>query len=188
MYVFVLLYLQIFGSLDAKVKFTLNVIKGGGPKSQFKFLEMGGCLKNDGQSCDGDPTTDVSRLVRMILNPNTTAKCSPTNLQACPLYHGLGVVEPRVYRSDTASFPYEAYHSYCAPANAKLLEEPYEVCDPYSSLTQQEILTILPHPIWAKYGFPAKKGDGWIGDSRSWDLNVGMFWYNLFFDQVTHPI
>ncbi|XP_015875501.2 uncharacterized protein LOC107412270 [Ziziphus jujuba] len=169
-------------SPNFKVRFTLNVIKGGGPNSQFYLMDMGSCWKNNGSPCDGDVTTDVTRYSEMIINPNTTAWCHPNNLNVCPPYHTFSN-GTRVYRNDTARFPYAAYHMHCSPGNAQHLEQPFNPCDPYSNPQAQEILQILPHPVWGEYGYPTSQGEGWIGDPRTWELDVGRLSHSLYFYQ-----
>ncbi|XP_074568757.1 uncharacterized protein LOC141825270 [Curcuma longa] len=169
-------------SPDFKVRLTLEIIKGGGPSSQFYLMDMGSCWKNNGDPCDGNVTTDVTRYSEMILNPNTKAWCRPDSLYECPPYHTFSD-GTRVHRTDTARFPYSAYHVYCFPGNAKHPESPYRFCDPYSNPQPQEILQILPHPVWGEYGYPTKKGDGWVGDPRTWELDVGRMSQALYFYQ-----
>ncbi|KAK4589515.1 hypothetical protein RGQ29_020189 [Quercus rubra] len=169
-------------SPNFKVRFTLNVIKGGGPSSQFYLLDIGSCWKNNGKPCDGDVTSDVTRYSEMIINPNASAWCQANNLNACPPYHTFpnGTC---IHRNDTTNFPYAAYHLHCSPGNAEHLEAPYSLCDPYSNPQPQEILQILPHPVWGEYGYPTKQGEGWIGDPRTWELDVGRLSQSLFFYQ-----
>ncbi|OWM79730.1 uncharacterized protein LOC116205068 isoform X2 [Punica granatum] len=169
-------------SPNFKVRVTLDVKKGGGPKSQFYLIDIGSCWKNDGSPCDGDVVTDVTRYSEMIINPETPAWCSPKGLQNCPPYH-ITPDDRKIYRNDTKNFPYGAYHYYCVPGNAKHLEEPYSICDPYSNPQAQELVQLLPHPIWAEYGYPTKQGDGWVGDSRTWELDVGGLSSRLYFYQ-----
>ncbi|KAK6917731.1 hypothetical protein RJ641_018482 [Dillenia turbinata] len=169
-------------SPNFKVRFTLNVIKGGGPKSQFYLMDIGSCWKNNGQPCNGDVTSDVTRYSEMILNPETQAWCKPDALHDCPSYHTFPN-GTRVHRNDTAHFPYGAYHIYCSPGNAQHLENPFILCDPYSNPQPQEILQILPHPVWGDYGYPTKQGEGWIGDPRTWVLDVGRLSQSLYFYQ-----
>ncbi|KAL8505677.1 hypothetical protein ACS0TY_016781 [Phlomoides rotata] len=169
-------------SPDFAVTFTLEIMKGGGPKSQFYLMDIGSCWKNNGDPCNGDVTTDVTRYSEMIINPSIDSWCKPTSLWTCPPYHTL-TNGTRIHRSDQKYFPYEAYHIYCSPGNAEYLEEPYNFCDPYSNPQPQEILQILPHPIWGEYGYPTKKGEGWIGDARTWELDVGRLSQNLYFYQ-----
>ncbi|MQL72902.1 hypothetical protein Taro_005233 [Colocasia esculenta] len=169
-------------SPDFMVRVTLEVKQGGGPKSQFYLMDMGGCWKNDGRPCDGDVTSDVTRYSEMIINPETTAWCAPDNLGVCPPYHTLPD-GTRIHRNDTARFPYAAYHVYCSPGNGQHLEEPYNLCDAYSNPQPQEILQILPHPAWGAYGYPTKQGEGWVGDPRTWVLNVGGLSQALYFYQ-----
>ncbi|CAN4104294.1 unnamed protein product [Withania somnifera] len=177
-------------SPNFKVKFTLDVRKGGGPSSQFYLMDIGSCWKNNGQPCDGDVTTDVTRYSEMIINPDTAAWCNPKeNLKLCPPYHTFAN-GTRVHRTDVARFPYDAYHLHCFPGNAKYLEEPFNYCDEYSNPQAQEILQILPHPVWGEYGYPTKKGEGWIGDPRTWELDVGRLSQSLYFyqDPDTKPV
>ncbi|KAJ4849878.1 hypothetical protein Tsubulata_034680 [Turnera subulata] len=169
-------------SPNFKVRMTLDVKQGGGPKSQFYMIDIGSCWKNNGSPCDGDVLTDITRYSEMIINPETPAWCSPTGLQNCPPYH-ITPDNRKIYRNDTANFPYGAYHYYCAPGNAQFLEEPVSTCDPYSNPQAQEIVQLLPHPIWADYGYPTKQGDGWVGDSRTWELDVGGLSSRLYFYQ-----
>lgn len=89
-----------------------------------------------------------------------------------------------INRIDKENFPYSAYHLYCSPPNAKFAVEPRSVCDPYSNPQAQELVQLLPHPEWAVHGYPKKKGDGWIGDSRTWFLDVGALSDRLYFYQV----
>ncbi|XP_031248670.1 uncharacterized protein LOC116106445 [Pistacia vera] len=170
------------GSPNFKVRFTLNVIKGGGHNSQFYLLDIGSCWKNNGQNCDGNVTSDVTRYSEMIINPNITSWCQPDHLSTCPPYHTFPN-GTRVHRNDTAHFPYAAYHLYCSPGNADHLEMPYTLCDPYSNPQSQEILQILPHPVWGEYGYPTSQGEGWIGDPRTWELDVGRLSQSLYFYQ-----
>ncbi|XP_024537461.1 uncharacterized protein LOC9649132 [Selaginella moellendorffii] len=169
-------------SPNFKVVVTLNVTKGGGPQSLFYLLDIGGCWKNNGQPCDGDVKTDVTRYSEMIINPETTNWCTPSRLDLCPPYHvtSTGTI---VYRNDTVNFPYSAYHLYCSPTNAEFPEHPFSVCDPYSNPQPQELVQILPHPEWAVNGYPSRKGEGWIGDARTWTLDAGALSSRLYFYQ-----
>ncbi|KAF8401218.1 hypothetical protein HHK36_012147 [Tetracentron sinense] len=169
-------------SPNFKVRVSLDVKQGGGPKSQFYLIDIGSCWKNNGAPCDGDTLTDVTRYSEMIINPEIEAWCSPSNLVNCPPFH-ISLNNTKIYRNDTANFPYSAYHYYCAPGNAQHLERPVSLCDPYSNPQAQELVQLLPHPTWAKYGYPTKPGEGWVGDSRTWELDVGGLSSRLFFYQ-----
>lgn len=169
-------------SPNFKVRFNLKVLEGGGSKSQFYLMDIGSCWKNNGQPCDGDVTTDVTRYSEMIINPSTTSWCHKDNLNVCPPYHTFPN-GTRVHRTDTLHFPYGAYHLYCSPGNAEHLEVPYSLCDPYSNPQPQEIVQILPHPVWGEYGYPTKQGQGWIGDPQTWKLDVGRLSHSLYFYQ-----
>ncbi|KAG4924832.1 hypothetical protein JHK87_050372 [Glycine soja] len=89
----------------------------------------------------------------------------------------------KIYRNDTANFPYLAYHYYCAPGNAKHLEQLVSTCDPYNNPQAQEIFQLLLDPIWGAYGYPTQKEDGWVGDPRIWELDVGGTSSRLYFYQ-----
>ncbi|KAK7827219.1 uncharacterized protein LOC112005058 [Quercus suber] len=169
-------------SPNFKVRLTLDIKQGGGPKSQFYLIDMGSCWKNNGDPCDGDVLTDVTRYSEMIINPETPAWCSSTSIGNCPPYH-ITPDNKKISRNDTAHFPYGAYHYYCAPGNAQHLEQPVSTCDPYSNPQAQEIVQLLPHPIWTEYGYPIKQGDGWVGDARTWELDVGGLSSRLYFYQ-----
>lgn len=164
------------------VRLTLDVKRGGGSNSQFYLLDIGSCWKNNGEPCDGDVLTDVTRYSEMIINPATTSWCRADNQVSCPPYH-ISPTGERIYRNETTRFPYSAYHLYCSPGNANYLEKPYDICDPYSNPQAQELVQILPHPEWAIHGYPEKQGDGWIGDSRTWELDVGALSSRLYFYQ-----
>ncbi|GER28462.1 membrane-bound lytic murein transglycosylase F, partial [Striga asiatica] len=167
-------------SPDFRVRFTLNVTAGGGPHSQFYLLDMGGCWKNDGRPCDGDVVSDVTRYSEMILNPSTPSWCRPNDTRLCPPHHTFPN-GTQVGRHEKAQFPYEAYHLYCAPGNGAHVEQPSAPCDPYSNPQPQEIVQILPNPVWGDYGYPTTKGNGWIGDARTWELHVGRLSQSLYF-------
>ncbi|KAF2314454.1 hypothetical protein GH714_026603 [Hevea brasiliensis] len=104
-------------------------------------------------------------------------------LKTSPKYPWL-MLYLRIHRTDRYNFPYDAYHLWCAPGNAKYLEEPHNLCDPYSNPQAQEILQILPHPVWGEYGYPTKKGEGWIGDPRTWHLDVGDYLRTFIFIRI----
>ncbi|KAL3688293.1 hypothetical protein R1sor_014602 [Riccia sorocarpa] len=173
---------QVPETPNFKVVVTLNVIRGGGPQSQFYLLDIGGCWKNNGKQCNGDLSTDVTRYSEMIINPDTPAWCGPDSLDLCPPYH-ISTNGQKYYRNDTMNFPYDAYHLYCAPYNAAFAEKPFKECDRFSNPQAQELVQLLPHPEWEVHGYPAKKGDGWVGDSRTWELDVGALSNRLYFYQ-----
>ncbi|WVZ61304.1 hypothetical protein U9M48_011205 [Paspalum notatum var. saurae] len=169
-------------SPDFKVRVTLEVKQGGGANSQFYLMDMGSCWKNDGRACDGDTATDVTRYSEMIINPETPAWCGPARVDQCPPWHTFRN-GTRVHRRDAARFPYAAYHVYCSPGNAARAEQPTTYCDAYSNPQPQEILQILPHPVWGEFGYPTAKGQGWVGDPRAWELDVGALSQALYFYQ-----
>ena len=176
---------QLPESPNFKVRVSLDVKQGGGPKSQFYLIDIGSCWKHNGEPCDGDVVTDVTRYSEMIINPATPAWCSPKGLQNCPPYH-ITPNNTKIHRNDTANFPYSAYHYYCVPETAQYAEKPFSTCDPYSNPQAQELVQLLPHPIWAEYGYPTKQGDGWVGDAKTWELDVGGLSSRLYFYQVSN--
>ncbi|XP_006655147.2 uncharacterized protein LOC102722017 [Oryza brachyantha] len=169
-------------SPNFKVRVTLEVKQGGGPNSQFYLMDMGSCWKNDGRPCDGDATTDVTRYSEMIINPETPSWCTPGKVGLCPPWHTFRN-GTRVHRADAARFPYAAYHLYCSPGNARAAEQPATPCDPYSNPQPQEIMQLVPHPVWGEFGYPTAKGQGWVGDPRTWELDVGAMSQALYFYQ-----
>ncbi|XP_058221414.1 uncharacterized protein LOC131331469 [Rhododendron vialii] len=176
-------------SPNFKVRFNLDVKQGKSSRSQFYLMDIGSCWKNNGQPCNGDVTTDVTRYSEMIINPDVQSHCNSSHLSDCPPYHTFRN-GTRIHRTDKDNYPYEAYHMHCSPGNAKYTEEPKNFCDPYSNPQAQEILQIVPHPVWGEYGYPTKKGDGWIGDPRTWELDVGKLSQALYFyqDPGTKPV
>nr|POF07939.1 hypothetical protein CFP56_45237 [Quercus suber] len=179
---------KLLESPNFKVNVTLDVKQGRGPNSQFYLLDIGSYWKNNGDPCDGDVLTNVTRYSKMIINPATTSWCRADNLVSCPPYHVSHTGE-KIYKNETSRFPYFAYHLYCSPRNANYLEERYDICDPYSNPQAQELVQILPHPERAMHGYPEKQGDGWVGDSRTWVLDVGALSSQLYFyqDPGTEP-
>jgi len=173
---------QVPESPDFKVRVTLEVKQGGGPNSQFYLMDMGSCWKNDGRPCDGDTATDVTRYSEMIINPETPAWCRPSRIDQCPPWHTFRN-GTRVHRTDAARFPYAAYHVYCSPGNARRAEQPTTYCDAYSNPQPQEILQLVPHPVWGEFGYPTARGQGWVGDPRAWELDVGALSQALYFYQ-----
>ncbi|KAG0503455.1 hypothetical protein HPP92_003527 [Vanilla planifolia] len=176
-------------SPDFMVRLRLEIKQGGGPNSQFYLMDIGSCWKNNGEPCNGDVLTDVTRYSEMIINPETESWCTPKKLAGCPPYHTLPDGR-RIHRNDTARFPYGAYHMYCGPGNAEHMEEPNNRCDQYSNPQAQEIMQILPHSAWGAYGYPTRKGEGWVGDPRTWELDVGGLSQALYFyqDPGTKPV
>jgi hypothetical protein len=37
--------------------------------------------------------------------------------------------------------------------------------------------------VWGEFGYPTAKGQGWVGDPRTWELHVGAMSQALFFYQ-----
>eukprot|EP01060_Flectonema_neradi_P027874 TRINITY_DN37517_c0_g1_i1.p1 TRINITY_DN37517_c0_g1~~TRINITY_DN37517_c0_g1_i1.p1 ORF type:complete len:428 (+),score=51.57 TRINITY_DN37517_c0_g1_i1:39-1322(+) len=139
--------------------------------SSFYFINVGACWKLNGDQCDGDVHTDITRYALFDITTEP-AKCSPASVGACPPFHTFsnGTV---VARTDDR-FPYDAYAWWC----------PHDGCDKKSNPCAQEILKIRPHPEWTQYGFPetaeaASKG--------FYDLNIGPLINRLYFTATTPP-
>ncbi|KAH1154835.1 hypothetical protein GYH30_050221 [Glycine max] len=163
------LFLELLESPNFRVRWRLD-IKNGGPKSRFYLLYMSSCWKNNGAPYDGDVLIDVSRYTPLVWGT------------VHPPFH-ITPEDRKIYRNDTANFPYLAYHYYCAPGNAKHLEQLVSTCDPYNNPQAQEIFQLLLDPIWGAYGYPTQKEDGWVGDPRIWELDVGGTSIRLYFYQ-----
>jgi hypothetical protein len=168
---------------DFIVQFRLNVTHFEPIAAlQFYMPEMAGCWKLDGRPCDGDVKTDVTRYAEMVINPNAGPCGNAKSHGGCPPVHTT-ITGEKIFRNDTKRYPYDAYHQWCLPSDA-----PKEIvgprCDPYSNPQQQELIMCRPHSEWAVHGFPAKVGQGWIGDSRLWKLNVGALTSRLYFSGV----
>nr|TKW21129.1 hypothetical protein SEVIR_4G182200v2 [Setaria viridis] len=152
-------------SPDFKVRVTLEVKQGGGPNSQFYLVGMSSCWKNDGRP-------------EMIINPGKPAWCGPSRIEQRPPWHTFRN-GTRVHRTDTTRFPYDAYHVYCSPGNTRRAEQPTTYCDAYSNPQAQEILQLVPHPVWDEFGY-APHGQGGY---RAWELDVGALSHSLQFYQ-----
>ncbi|CAN4116588.1 unnamed protein product [Withania somnifera] len=144
---------------------TRGMLKIGVQTTNIYLMDMGSCWKNNGKRCDGNVTTEVTRYSETILNPDTPSWCKRDNLKLCPPYHFFANGS-RIHQNDTIRFPYEAYHMYCVSGNGEHIEQPSVHSDPYN------------------YGYPTRKGNGWIGDPRTWELDVGKLSQSLYFYQV----
>ena len=51
-------------------------------------------------------------------------------------------------------------------------------------ISNSSMPTYYLYPEWAVHGYPEKKGDGWVGDCRTWGLDVGALSSRLYFYQV----
>ncbi|KAM4068444.1 hypothetical protein ACB094_12G012500 [Castanea mollissima] len=105
---------KLLESPNFKVKVTLDVKQGGGPNSQFYLLDIGSCWKNNGDPCDGDVLTDVTRYSEMIINPATTSWCRADNLVSCPPYHVSRTAQemPIIWRNHMISVIHIAIHRH----------------------------------------------------------------------------
>ena len=149
-----------------------NITRNTSPGAQFYFPEVGGCWQTDGvSSCNGDPHHDVTRYVNFMPQPGLLGhgSCQPSSPGHCPPTHTFrdGTV---VANTNKTHFPYTCYWLYCGPPGSKVAGT--STCDPYSNPNPQELIQILPCDEWSQWGFP-KPREGWVGDPRLWDLDVG---------------
>jgi hypothetical protein len=165
---------------SARMKVTLRVIESGHGHNQFYLPEIAGCWKLDGSPCNGAlatdwPKSDITRYLCFIIAPSVTPHCSADDQKFCPPWHIMSADGARVYRNDTERFPYSCYYEHCwAPNDPAVPRDGTEVtCDPFSNPNPQEIIAMLPCSEWGVHGFPTQAGEGWTGDARLWNLDVG---------------
>ena len=97
-----------------------------------------------------------------------------------PPFHILlnGTTVPRGH----SLYPKEAYKEYCCPCTS--CDECHKLhlgcCDALSNPNGQSIYKIHPHPVWAVHGFPANASDGFVGDPKMHELNVGALWKQIW--------
>lgn len=92
----------------------------------------------------------------------------------------------KVNKSDPR-YPKGAYGGYCCPCYScnECTELGLACCDPFSNSNGQSIYKLAPHPEWAYWGFPANKSDGWIGNPKLHELNVGGLFSQIWFPCMT---
>jgi hypothetical protein len=165
-------------AIGTNLSVKLNVLNPGEGGNQFYLPEISGCWRLDGSPCgvDSDISKDVTRYICFVVNPAIHNACSATNQGACPPVH-YKVDGTKVYRNDTKNFPYQCYLQHCYPPGSP---ESTAQCDAYSNPNPQELMQILPCEEWAAHGFPVD-GQGWVGDARTWNLDVGALTARVFF-------
>ena len=79
-----------------------------------------------------------------------------------------------------ACYADSCYMYYCAPPGSP---HPSGVttCDAYSNPNPQELQQLLPCAEWGVHGFPSTPGEGWLGDDRLWNLDVGALAARVYF-------
>uniref|UniRef100_A0A7S4C9E9 DUF7705 domain-containing protein n=1 Tax=Eutreptiella gymnastica TaxID=73025 RepID=A0A7S4C9E9_9EUGL len=177
---------------DFLVRYFLNITAdhvGTGGVGAWYAPNMEACWDQaTGEPCRpyGDPNRMAHQQV--LLNYGGADLCTPAAPQYCPRYH-IRRDGTRVHRTDPA-FPYSAYKSYCGPCQACGEMLPGEnCCDPYSNPNAQSIYSLAPDPEWAHWGFPAHAGDGFVGDPKWHELNVGGLFTQIWFPcMTTKPI
>lgn len=177
---------------DFLVRFHLNItnaqIKGGGVGSWYA-PNMEACWdQKTRKPCQPYGDTDSMVHQQVLLDYGGGDSCTPSNFIGCPRYH-IWRNGSKVYRSDPA-FPYDAYKQYCGPCTSCPEMEPGEpCCDPYSNSNGQSIYKIAPHPEWVHWGFPANATDGFVGQPKFHELNVGGLFTQIWFPcMTTEPI
>ena len=96
----------------------------------------------------------------------------------------------RVPRTDPR-YPVDAYSYYCCPCEScqECALHAVECCDPYSNSNGQSIYKLAPHLEWAHWGFPAHASDGWVGNPKLHELNVGGLFSQIWFAcMTTEPV
>ncbi|GJM94971.1 hypothetical protein PR202_ga11659 [Eleusine coracana subsp. coracana] len=78
--------------------------------------------------------------------------------------------------------------SWCTPSRV-------EECPPWHTVPERHARAPLrraraagdhaarAHPVWGEFGYPTEKGQGWVGDPREWELDVGAMSQALYFYQ-----
>jgi|EP00505_MAST-04D_sp_SCG-Rhode-Island_P002928 hypothetical protein len=162
---------------ELRLQVHLKILNDGVKENLFYLPEMSGCWKLDGTLCDGDLMTDVTRYICFVIGPDVHRSCTPEDNSRCPPTHKKsdGTI---VHRNDTKNFPYECYLQWCPPPNLPGVKDS---CDPYSNPAPQELMQILPCSEWAEHGFPATAEEAWVGNARTWDLNVGALGAQVYF-------
>ena len=104
-----------------------------------------------------------------------------------PPYHIL-LNGTKVHRTDPL-YPKSAYSFYCCPCTSCSECEGRSCCDPLSNSNGQSIYKIAPDPVWAVHGFPTDSNDGYVGNPKMHELNVGALWKQIWFPcMATEPI
>jgi hypothetical protein len=131
----------------------------------------GGCWKLNGEPCDRDLDSDITRYICFIAESGVGG-CSAKG--GCPPFHILSGSHERVFPNDTARFPYHCYSGHCAPG----------ACDPYSNPGPQELMMLLPCSEWAEHGYPSSAGEL---SGRPMTLDVGAIGARVALSGVEPP-
>jgi hypothetical protein len=134
------------------------------------------------------PFGNTNKMVhqQVLLDYGIGDSCTKTSTMGCPRFHILRN-GTKVHRSNTRSFPYDAYKQYCAPCTACNEIEPGEpCCDSFSNSNAQSIYKLAPHPEWSFWGFPSNRSDGYVGHPKIHTLNVGGLFSQIWFPCMTN--
>lgn len=109
--------------------------------------------------------------------------CAPPN---DPNPDGSALCDP--FRWDHRVWVVADVRAPCAP----MLTLPHPDSSPCvrncSNPMQQELQQLLPCEEWGAHGFPSKPGQGWVGDARTWHLNVTALARQLYFASGGSPV
>ena len=164
---------------DFLVRFFLNITKIVG--GSWYAPNMEACWDQvTGKNCR--PYGDTNRMVHQQVLLDYGHKGGGTG----PPYHIL-LNGTKVHRSDPL-YPKSAYSFYCCPCTS-CAECEGACCDALSNPNGQSIYKIAPDPVWAVHGFPANASDGYTGNAKMHELNVGALWKQIWFPcMATEPI
>lgn len=142
----------------------------------FYLPQWSGCWKLDGQLCDGDLVTDITRYAVLTVD-SMPRLCRPDNILHCPPIH-TRANGSTVHREDREGFPYECYINFCSSHG----EANTTTCNPLSAPDGQEILAMQPCSEWAAYGAPTETIDMKLWrEPKSFEINVGAMGKALYF-------
>ena len=148
-------------------------------RNEEKLKNKRGCCCRDqvtGKNCR--PYGDTNRMVHQQVLLDYGHKGGG----AGPPYHIL-LNGTKVHRSDPL-YPKSAYSFYCCPCTSCGECEAGSCCDPLSNPNGQSIYKIAPDPTWAVHGFPANASDGYVGNPKMHELNVGALWKQIWCEKL----
>jgi hypothetical protein len=124
---------------------------------------------------------------QLLLDYGGGDACTAEDTDGCPPYH-IWRNGTKVHKSDREGYPYGAYKFYCAPCQSGCAEAGgagVPCCDAFSNSNGQSIYKLAPHAEWAHWGFPRNATDGFVGDPKMHELNVGGLFTQIWFPCMT---
>ena len=88
-------------------------------------------------------------------------------------------IQPSIKHTHTVPISYKWYCGPCGACDEMKPEDGEHCCDPFSNSNAQSIYKLAPSKEWAHWGFPANATDGFVGDPKLHELNVGDTKYPL---------